>query len=220
MNSVQARRSPCAISVAFADAIDAVLPQMQCRRCGYDGCRPYADAVAAGAPINRCPPGGDVLIATLASLTGRERIALDRSCGEANALALARIDEAICIGCTLCIDACPSTRSSAPRSACTRCCPRCAPDASCASRPAPSTASRWCPPDAHGAGRTRARRAIVMSRASAGSRGRHADAGCATADVRRPATARSPRHGARDRRGASTAHACPARRACEFRHPK
>lgn len=94
-------------SVAFADAIDAVLPQMQCKRCGYDGCRPYADAVAAGAPINRCPPGGDVLIATLASLTGRGRIALDRSCGEANALTLARIDEAICIGCTLCIDACP-----------------------------------------------------------------------------------------------------------------
>jgi len=94
-------------SGALADAIDAVLPQMQCKQCGYDGCRPYADAVAAGAPINRCPPGGDALVATLASVTGRERIALDRSCGEAHALTLARIDEAICIGCTLCIEACP-----------------------------------------------------------------------------------------------------------------
>jgi len=91
----------------LADAIDTLLPQTQCKRCGYDGCRPYADAVAAGAPINRCPPGGDALVAALASLTGRERIALDRSCGEAHALTLARIDDAICIGCTLCIDACP-----------------------------------------------------------------------------------------------------------------
>ena len=100
LNSAQPSR-------AFADAIDAVLPQMQCKQCGYDGCHPYADAVAAGAPINRCPPGGDALVATLASVTGRERIALDRSCGEAHALTLARIDEAICIGCTLCIEACP-----------------------------------------------------------------------------------------------------------------
>ena len=95
------------VSRALADAIDAALPQMQCRRCGYDGCRPYAGAVAAGTAINRCPPGGDALIATLARLTGRTAIALDVSCGEAHGLEIARIDEATCIGCTLCIDACP-----------------------------------------------------------------------------------------------------------------
>lgn len=94
-------------SQTLAEAIDAALPQSQCKRCGYDGCRPYADAVATGAPINRCSPGGDALIATLASLTGRAPLALDRSCGETHALTLARIDEATCIGCTLCIDACP-----------------------------------------------------------------------------------------------------------------
>jgi electron transport complex protein RnfB len=92
---------------ALADAIDAALPQSQCRRCGHDGCRPYAEAVAAGAPINRCPPGGDALVATLAAITGRPVIPLDRSLGDCEPLAFARIDEAACIGCTLCIDACP-----------------------------------------------------------------------------------------------------------------
>jgi electron transport complex protein RnfB len=95
------------VSHALAEAIDAALPQTQCGRCGCDGCRPYAEAVAAGAPINRCPPGGDALIATLADLTGRPPAALDPRFGQAGALAVARIDEATCIGCTLCIDACP-----------------------------------------------------------------------------------------------------------------
>ena len=58
-------------------------------------------------PINRCPPGGDDLVAPLAAIAGRSSIALDRSCGEPGPLAVARIDEAACIGCTLCIDACP-----------------------------------------------------------------------------------------------------------------
>jgi len=92
---------------ALAEAIDAALPQTQCRRCGYDGCRPYAEAVAAGVAINRCPPGGDALIATLAKITGREPVPLDRDCGEPHPLEVARIDAAVCIGCTLCIDACP-----------------------------------------------------------------------------------------------------------------
>ena len=93
---------------ALADAIDAALPQTQCRRCGYDGCRPYAEAVAAGAPINRCPPGGDALIATLAALTGRARRRARSGAAASRApLDVARIDEATCIGCTLCIDACP-----------------------------------------------------------------------------------------------------------------
>jgi electron transport complex protein RnfB len=94
-------------SPSLADRLDDALPQTQCRRCGYDGCRPYAEAIARGVPINRCPPGGDDLVATLAAITGRPPIALDRSRGEPGPLAVARIDEAACIGCTLCIDACP-----------------------------------------------------------------------------------------------------------------
>jgi electron transport complex protein RnfB len=87
--------------------IDAALPQTQCRRCDYDGCLPYAEAIARGAAINRCPPGGDAVIVVLAALTGRPVVALDRAHGEPTPLAVARIDEAWCIGCTLCIDACP-----------------------------------------------------------------------------------------------------------------
>lgn len=92
---------------SLADRIDAVLPQTQCRRCGYAGCRPYAEAVADGAPINRCPPGDEAVVVKLASLTARAPIPLDRSCGDPAPLTVARIDEASCIGCTLCIDACP-----------------------------------------------------------------------------------------------------------------
>src|SRR5688572_24094445 len=87
--------------------IDALLPQMQCRRCGYEGCRPYAEAIARGDAINRCPPGGDPLIAGLAALTGQPMVALDPVHGPSEALRIARIDEARCIGCTLCIQACP-----------------------------------------------------------------------------------------------------------------
>ena len=88
--------------------IDAVLPQTQCTRCGFAGCRPYADAMAAGtADINRCPPGGDPVIAALAALTGRAPRPLDPACGTYEPLQVAVIDEAACIGCTLCIDACP-----------------------------------------------------------------------------------------------------------------
>ena len=87
--------------------IDATLPQTQCRRCDYDGCLPYAEAIAGGDAINRCPPGGDTVIVALAALTGRPVVALDRAHGEPAPLAMARIDEAWCIGCTLCIDACP-----------------------------------------------------------------------------------------------------------------
>ena len=91
----------------LADRIDAVLPQTQCRRCGYDGCRPYAEAVAEGAPINRCPPGADAVVAQLAAMTGRPVMPLDVACGEPGPLRVARITEVACIGCTLCIDACP-----------------------------------------------------------------------------------------------------------------
>ena len=95
--------------LALVERIDALLPQTQCRRCGYEGCRPYAEAIAAGeAGIDRCPPGGDACVAALARVLGRKDVPpLDRSRGVAGPLKLARIDEELCIGCRLCIDACP-----------------------------------------------------------------------------------------------------------------
>jgi electron transport complex protein RnfB len=93
---------------ALTDRIDALLPQTQCTRCGYHACRPYAEAIAAGtADINRCPPGGPQTIAALAALTGRPVQPLDATCGTYGPPTIARIDEAACIGCTLCIAACP-----------------------------------------------------------------------------------------------------------------
>lgn len=93
--------------VLLADRLDAALPQMQCRRCGYAGCRPYAEAIACGDAINRCPPGGDALIATLARLTAQPAIPLAPAHGRHGPLTVARIDEARCIGCALCRAACP-----------------------------------------------------------------------------------------------------------------
>ncbi len=90
------------------DKIDALLPQTQCGQCGFTGCRPYAEAMAAGeADINRCPPGGEVTIAALADLLGRDPVALDPERGEIKPKMVASIDEQWCIGCTLCIQACP-----------------------------------------------------------------------------------------------------------------
>jgi electron transport complex protein RnfB len=92
----------------LADRIDDLLPQTQCTRCGYAGCRPYAEAIADGAVgIDRCPPGGDATIARLAQLVGCDAPPLDTSRGMPGPLLVARIDEAACIGCTLCIQACP-----------------------------------------------------------------------------------------------------------------
>jgi electron transport complex protein RnfB len=93
---------------SLAERIDDLLPQTQCTRCGYAGCRPYADAIAQGeAAIDRCPPGGDATVAALARLLGRDAIPLDASRGAPGPRRVARIDEAACIGCTLCIQACP-----------------------------------------------------------------------------------------------------------------
>lgn len=93
---------------ALVTRIDAVLPQTQCTKCGYDGCKPYANAIASGeADINQCPPGGDEGIRKLASLLERPYKPLNPNNGIEKPLALAVIDEAICIGCTLCIKACP-----------------------------------------------------------------------------------------------------------------
>lgn len=95
-------------AAATGATIDAVLPQTQCGQCGYPGCRPYADAIAAGdAAINQCPPGGDEVIAELALLLGQPLLPLNTTHGEATPPVVALINEAACIGCTLCIDACP-----------------------------------------------------------------------------------------------------------------
>ena len=90
------------------EAIDAVLPQTQCTQCGYSGCLPYAEAIAAGAAgIDRCPPGGDEGIRARSALTGLPVTPLDRTRGEHKPRLLAVIDEAACIGCTICIQKCP-----------------------------------------------------------------------------------------------------------------
>jgi electron transport complex protein RnfB len=93
---------------ALVDAVLDALPQTQCRRCGYADCRGYAEAIASeGAAINRCPPGGAEGVARLADLTGRTALPLDPGCGRESPRALAVIDEEQCIGCALCLKACP-----------------------------------------------------------------------------------------------------------------
>jgi len=88
--------------------IDALLPQTQCGQCTYPGCRPYAEAIAAGeADINQCPPGGDITIQALADLLGRDPKPLNPEHGEHTEKTVVIIDEQVCIGCTLCIQACP-----------------------------------------------------------------------------------------------------------------
>ena len=96
------------ISIHAID-IDALLPQTQCTKCGYAGCMPYADAIAAGdAAVNRCPPGGETGIATLAALLGVAPLPLDASCGAHQPHRIAVIDEAACIGCAKCLNPCPT----------------------------------------------------------------------------------------------------------------
>lgn len=90
------------------EKIDAILPQTQCRQCGYQGCKPYAAAIANGeAHINQCPPGGEAGIRALAHVTGIQYQPLNTQHGEYKPKALAVIDETVCIGCTLCLQACP-----------------------------------------------------------------------------------------------------------------
>jgi electron transport complex protein RnfB len=88
--------------------IDGLLPQTQCTRCGFDGCRPYATAIAdARADIDQCPPGGDAGVAKLAALLGHVAKPLNPEFGEYAPPRVALIDEDTCIGCTKCIQACP-----------------------------------------------------------------------------------------------------------------
>jgi Na+-translocating ferredoxin:NAD+ oxidoreductase subunit B len=131
--------------------IDALLPQTQCGRCSYPGCRPYATALANGeADINQCPPGGDATAAALAKLLGRESRAVDPRFGSVPAHpAVAWIDEAACIGCVKCIQACPvdaivgasrfmHTVIAAQCTGCELCIPPCPVDC-IVMRPAPRT---------------------------------------------------------------------------------
>lgn len=93
----------------LARRIDAVLPQTQCTRCGFPDCAAYAQALAAGeTAINQCPPGGEEGVHRLAALTGQPVMPLNRSNGIEGPLTVAVIDEDWCIGCTLCIKACPT----------------------------------------------------------------------------------------------------------------
>ncbi|WP_373090759.1 electron transport complex subunit RsxB [Zhongshania sp.] len=89
----------------IADQVEALLPQTQCGQCGYPGCRPYAQAIADGDDINKCPPGGEATIAALADLLGVEAKPLDAVEESVPSVAYIREDE--CIGCTKCIQACP-----------------------------------------------------------------------------------------------------------------
>jgi electron transport complex protein RnfB len=92
----------------IVDQIDALLPQTQCGQCSFAGCRPYAEAIAAGeADINQCPPGGETTIQALADLLGRDAKPLNPEHGAHTEKAVAFIHEELCIGCTLCIQACP-----------------------------------------------------------------------------------------------------------------
>ena len=92
----------------IVDKIDALLPQTQCGQCTFPGCRPYAEALSRGeANINQCPPGGESTMLALSDLLGVEPVALDEEHATAAEKTVVYIDEATCIGCTLCIQACP-----------------------------------------------------------------------------------------------------------------
>ena len=93
---------------SLAEQIDAVLPQTQCTQCDFDGCKPYSEAIVSGeAEINQCPPGGQDGVDALAELLGRQSLPLNETHGETKPRRVAIVDEKACIGCTLCIKACP-----------------------------------------------------------------------------------------------------------------
>ncbi len=96
------------MEAATVEQLDLLLPQTQCTRCGYAGCRPYAEALAAGqADIDQCPPGGVATVTALAALLGREPKPLNPAFGAEGPRKIAVIDETVCIGCAKCLPACP-----------------------------------------------------------------------------------------------------------------
>jgi electron transport complex protein RnfB len=95
--------------ISLAERINDALPQTQCTRCGFPDCKAYAQAIAQdNAPINQCPPGGLEGVAVLSKITGRPALPLNPDNGTEGPMTVAVIDEAWCIGCTLCIKACPT----------------------------------------------------------------------------------------------------------------
>lgn len=99
---------PKSVTISLADQLEDLLPQTQCTKCGYPACRPYAKAIANGsANYNQCPPGGIDGVARLAHLLGKPVIPINPANGAERPRPVAVIDEALCIGCTLCIQACP-----------------------------------------------------------------------------------------------------------------
>jgi electron transport complex protein RnfB len=138
----------------LVDQIDAVLPQTQCGQCGFPGCRPYAEAIAKGeAETNLCPPGGEGGAKKLADMLGREYRPLSGEHAPEKPRTTAFIDEQTCIGCTLCIQACPvdaiigaakqmHTVVDALCTGCELCLPPCPVDC-IAMIPAPRTVRNW-----------------------------------------------------------------------------
>jgi len=159
------------------EQINQLLPQTQCGQCGYPGCRPYATAIAAGeAEINQCPPGGTAGIQALADLLGREVLQLNPQNGEEKPRRVAVIDEQTCIGCTLCIQACPvdailgaakmmHTVIETECTGCDLCLPPCPVD--CIDMvPSPADRARWQP--ARPAMRTQVNIPLAIKSQSAG----------------------------------------------------
>jgi len=138
----------------LASRLDAELPQTQCTQCGYAACRPYAEALASGkAQINQCPPGGKAVIRRLAALLQQPYQPLNPANGIERPRETAIIDENLCIGCTLCIQACPvDAIAGGPRAmhtvvtalctGCALCLPPCPVDC-IAMRPVPLAAPEW-----------------------------------------------------------------------------
>jgi electron transport complex protein RnfB len=141
----------------ITDQIERVLPQTQCGQCGFAGCRPYAEAIANGeAEINLCPPGGEGTMIALADLLGRDPVPMETESIEEKPKAIALINEQECIGCTLCLQACPvdAIIGAAKQmhvvietecTGCERCLPPCPVDC-ITMQPIPKKAENWCWP--------------------------------------------------------------------------
>jgi electron transport complex protein RnfB len=176
-----------------ADDVDALLPQTQCTRCGYHGCRPYAEAIVSGAaPLNQCPPGGAATIAALAALLGRPALPLNPANGLEGPQLVALIDEGACIGCARCLPPCPvdailgahQQMHTVLLAACTGCelcvapcpvdCISMVPRAHVTELPAPGAAEnreRFAAHDARTRARERGRAALITERKQAADPG-------------------------------------------------